>query len=373
MVDGFTAIAKDNSSSNLKFKINSSALLSSLHEHHQPQQRRQQQPTSNKSINTSINKMSASSLSVSSSAALPLPLTEENENKNVTSPKIVISDSKRILQRRKRSWVEKSHKYYTTVMRNNNRRARGQIQRHNRHRRENISTTTRSTSTKNNSINNNDKDNGNDEYEISALLIAHRRKDFYISQQFYFAWKQIKLGKLTHAEQIYRKLIYELKAQMMEEGDECTIMDYDLSSVSDESSGGQGLRTCDNSQLATTTLLLCLLLQRTNQVKATRAAFLEFFRIIRVQVQIDNENTGAGAGTDTGTGAINCKDVNVQERYIVECTCSAKVLQAYALFEMKQGHVKKSYELVRLAVRMDKELEPVLSWKQFRDAKALVG
>lgn len=49
-----------------------------------------------------------------------------------------------------------------------------------------------------------------------------------------------------------------------------------------------------------------------------------------------------------------------------ECACSAKVLQAYALFEMKRGNGRKSLEIVEKAVRLDHELKPVLEWKQFR-------
>lgn len=49
------------------------------------------------------------------------------------------------------------------------------------------------------------------------------------------------------------------------------------------------------------------------------------------------------------------------------CSCSAKVLQAYALFEMKRGFSRKSLELLKQAVAMDENLKPVLGWKQFRD------
>ena len=53
-----------------------------------------------------------------------------------------------------------------------------------------------------------------------------------------------------------------------------------------------------------------------------------------------------------------------------ECVCSAKVLQAFALFEMKQGNSLKSLQLVQKAVQLDPTLRPVLKWKQFRDANA---
>ena len=46
-----------------------------------------------------------------------------------------------------------------------------------------------------------------------------------------------------------------------------------------------------------------------------------------------------------------------------------KVLQVLALFEMKQKNIKKAYALIQMAVKLDIKLEPVLQWKQFRDAK----
>ena len=48
----------------------------------------------------------------------------------------------------------------------------------------------------------------------------------------------------------------------------------------------------------------------------------------------------------------------------------AKVLQAFALLEMKNGHSAKSFEIIQREVQMDEGLSPVLAWKQFRDAAA---
>ena len=56
----------------------------------------------------------------------------------------------------------------------------------------------------------------------------------------------------------------------------------------------------------------------------------------------------------------------------MKCKCSAKVLQAFALFEMKCGHAQKSLFLVVKAVAMDETLAPVLKWKQFRDVESHV-
>jgi len=192
------------------------------------------------------------------------------------------STSKRDLQYRKRQWIERSTAYYSTVMRNESRRARGQIK--------------------------------------TPTLDSHKR-NFIMAKKLYFARNKVKIGDLHHAETIYRKLIAELMKEV-DEGEEC-----------------------DHAQLAISTLLLALLLQRKQQVKETRAVFIRFFKIVSM---------------DAGAEGM-------------ECACSAKVLQAYALFEMKQGHIKKSYELAEMAVKMDAELEPLLQWKQFRDAKKRVN
>lgn len=133
-----------------------------------------------------------------------------------------------------------------------------------------------------------------------------------LAKKHYFALKKIKTGKLHHAESIYRRIIDEL---LQEEDGEC-----------------------DHAKLAVTTLLLALLMQRMGDRKATRAVFLNFFRI----AVLNNEET--------------------------ECACSAKVLCAYALFEMKQGNAQKSLELVHSAIKFDNTLAPVLQWKQFREA-----
>lgn len=133
-----------------------------------------------------------------------------------------------------------------------------------------------------------------------------------LAKKHYFALRKIKSGNLHHAEWIYRKIINDLLRE--EEGE------------------------CDHAKLAVTTLLLALLLQRMGDRKGTRSVFLNFFRI----AVLDNGET--------------------------ECACSAKVLQAFALFEMKQGNARKSLELAKRAIEFDHSLAPVLQWKQFRDA-----
>lgn len=99
---------------------------------------------------------------------------------------------------------------------------------------------------------------------------------------------------------------------------------------------------CDHAKLAVTTLLLALHCQRMGDLKKTRSVFLSFFREAVVNSQKDGHS---------------------------ECACSAKVLGAFALFEIKQGNGKKALEIAQKAVEFDSALEPVLNWKQFREVQ----
>lgn len=137
-----------------------------------------------------------------------------------------------------------------------------------------------------------------------------------LATKHYYARFLIKNGKLTLAEKIYRRIIDELEAEE---------------------------EHCDNTKLAVSTLLLALHMQRFGDIKATRAVFVNFFRRVALTKEDEDE---------------------------VQCSCSGRVLQAYALFEMKNGHSAKSLEIIQKAVKMDEALKPVLEWKQFRDAAA---
>jgi len=119
------------------------------------------------------------------------------------------SESKRALRRRQREWVERSTRYYTTIMRNENRRTKGQLK-----------------------------------TQRNALCFA---------KKLYFARNKIHNGDLSHAEVIYRKLIQDLSL----EG-----------------------KDCDHAQLATSTLLLALLLQRCDRYEETRQMFDDFFHMV---------------------------------------------------------------------------------------------
>jgi tetratricopeptide (TPR) repeat protein len=189
----------------------------------------------------------------------------------------IITDSSKqrlTLAIKRQEWLDKSLDYYTKVMREERRRALGQA-----------------------------VDYDTAEYQDTLTSLAKKH---------YFALHKIKSGQWRHAETIYRRVI-----MVLVEGED-----------------GE----CNHAQLAVTTLLLALLLQRMGLRKETRSVFLHFFRVAILDQQEDEE-----------------------------CACSAKVLQAYALFEMKQGNSLKSLELVKRAVQLDPSLTPVLSWKQFRD------
>jgi len=136
-------------------------------------------------------------------------------------------------------------------------------------------------------------------------------KFFYGSFSLIFQVKA-KNNQPQHAELIYKRIIDELLTENDEE-------------------------ECDHAKLAVTTLLLALHVQRSGgEPKKTRSVFLRFFRLV-------NERS---------------------ER----CACSAKVLIAFALFEMKQGNSLKSLEIVLKAITLDPTVRPVLNWKQFRES-----
>ena len=134
----------------------------------------------------------------------------------------------------------------------------------------------------------------------------------------YMAHRQVKIGKSSAAERIYRRLVKEL-ASSTNDGKDCD---------------------CDFGRLAIPTLLLALLLQREKRPDQARAVFESFYDMVV---------------TEGG----------------IKCSCSARVMQAFALFEMKQENPLRAVEIVFLAIRLDKKVRPVLKWKQFRTALAL--
>jgi hypothetical protein len=162
-----------------------------------------------------------------------------------------------------------------------------------------------------------------------------------LAKKHYFALRKIKDGKPTHAESIYRRIIADM-----------------IQSINDHNDKEDEEKGCDHAQLAVTTLLLALHLQRTGAPpQRTRSVFVNFVRVAVVGT------TGTGTGTTTTTTHAD------HEEEHPECACSAKVLQAFALFEMKQGNQLKSLQLVQKAIQLDQTLQPILKWKQFRDAQ----
>jgi len=270
------------------------------------------------SLSTSV-QVPSTSLSFASNdddAMIILSNTQNDDNKNISNDgkiKIKIKNEntsspptssykdqrrkKNVLQERKRDWINRSLTYYSTVSREAKRRENGQ-------------------------------------YVPSKIELNQYRSNFITAKKLYFARHKIKRNQPRHAERIYRKLIDDLLKEQEEEGG-----------------------SCDHAQIAISTLLLALLLQRQDEIKETRATFIRFFRLITM-----SSSSASSPTTTMGGGSFEFK----------ECTCSAKVLQAFALFEMKQRNVKKAYALIQMAVKLDSELEPVLQWKQFRDAKELI-
>jgi hypothetical protein len=160
----------------------------------------------------------------------------------------------------------------------------------------------------------------------------HERDEDYkrLATKHFWAIKKVKDGHYKQAEIIYKRIIDEIMAESSEDGE------------------------CDHAKLAVTTLLLALHCQRMGDLKKTRSVFLSFFRVVVV----------------SHTSKNNTKNHDGRHP---QCACSAKVLGAFALFEMKQGNTKKSLEIAKKAVEFDPGLAPVLNWKQFRDVKERSG
>ena len=211
----------------------------------------------------------------------------------------------------RRAWVDKSIRYYSTVMREERRKQLGQI---------------RPTTA--------DSDAAQMEFEQMAY-------------KHYFALRKVKDGKPHHAERIYRRIIHELQQEV--EG----------SGSSMDGTDPEQHHHCDHAKFAITTLLLALHMQRSNKddAKATRSVFLNFFRTVV-------------AASNTSSSSSSSSTTNHPEPPFHQCACSAKVLQAFALFEMKQGNELKSLEIILHAIRYDPSLNTILNWKQFRDVQA---
>lgn len=151
----------------------------------------------------------------------------------------------------------------------------------------------------------------------STSLISSKDERSRTAKRLYHAIQQVRSGNLNRAEHIYRRTISDIQKE----------------------DGG-----CANAELATTTLLLALVLQRMDNIQEARMVFHRFFRKVATSPHEEHDSC-------------------------TQCTCTAKVLGAYALFEMKFGSVHRSIEVARQATQFDSELSTLFSWKQFRDIK----
>jgi len=149
--------------------------------------------------------------------------------------------------------------------------------------------------------------------ERGSSSTSSEEKQSLIAKRLYHAIQQVRSGNLSRAEHIYRKTIRDIN----EDG-------------------------CSNADLATTTLLLALVLQRMGNIGEARMVFHRFFRTAMRSAEKDPYH---------------------------QCHCTGKILGAYALFEMRHGSVHRSFELARRASQFDETLSVILSWKQFRDAE----
>ena len=58
-------------------------------------------------------------------------------------------------------------------------------------------------------------------------------------------------------------------------------------------------------------------------------------------------------------------DLQISPESDGEMKCTARVLQAFALYETKQDCKDKGWFLMRAAIEIDPELKPVKKWKMF--------
>jgi len=150
--------------------------------------------------------------------------------------------------------------------------------------------------------------------EEGTLSATSRDKQSRIAKRLYHAIQQVRSGNLSRAENIYRKTIQDINKE----------------------------DNCSNAELATTTLLLALVLQRMGNTEEARMVFHRFF----------------------------CTAMSTAENDpFHERVCTGKVLRVYVSFEMKFGSNRRSIELARRASQFDGGLSKVFDWKHFRDAK----
>jgi hypothetical protein len=267
------------------------------------------------------------------SSSLQLPYTAPGGTATTTTATTQRSSHSHNRETIRRTWMDQSIQYYSKVI---------QMRLPQEEHRSKMTTTILSPP------NENDTTTSSGSSSTSSTVMVYTPEFVGLAKQHYFALRKIKDGKPHHAEQIYRRILKELVRDNNQ--DDSTV--------------------CDHAQLAVTTLLLALHLQRTGDSKATRSVFLHFFRTIVMTTTTTTDSSTSRQYRDNYIDADpHTNRTTTTGGETPHCACSAKVLQAFALFEMKQGNTMKSFELVCQAIQFDPTLQPILNWKQFRDVQ----
>ena len=109
----------------------------------------------------------------------------------------------------------------------------------------------------------------------------------------------------------------------------------------------------DVPAFAATALLLALHQQRQGAKKRARATFNLFFRI-------------ASDFYADESGYVH-SNPSAAEEFVSGEACSARVLQAFALFESKEHLMHKSEFLIKKAIEFDPSIKSLLKWKVFSE------
>ena len=236
----------------------------------------------------------------------------------------------------KNQWVNNSLQYYNRITRgaaNNNNNV-------------NVNVNNNNVQVQNNSVNVNVNVNNNANNNQVQGRQSCSPKYLKSAMENYFALEKLRDNKPQHAEWIYRRLMDEFHHPSKNGNDN----DNNNDNRSNNNNDNAAVEECNFSNLAVPTLLLGLLLQREERYEDARTVFEGFSHVL------EHESSSKSSSKSSSSSHIVC------------CGCCARVLQAHALFEMKQDNPIKAVELIIRAVRMDKKLRPVLRWKLFRDA-----
>ncbi|GMH78498.1 hypothetical protein TL16_g07826 [Triparma laevis f. inornata] len=167
----------------------------------------------------------------------------------------------------------------------------------------------------------------------------------------YIGRKAIKRGKHHQAEKIYMNLI--------------------------ERNLERGYEELDVPSFATTSLLLALHQQRQGAKKRARATFNLFFRIASDfysdESVVHSNPTTCALDFYSDVSAVHSNPTTVEEHESCICGCgegcTARVLQAFALFESKNHLMPKSEFLIKKAIEFDPSVKSLLKWKVFHERK----